>query len=140
MRWFFQASVSDCSNPRLCRLLLCILHRPSRFHNTRHIHHTGSSTHLGVPCLRPSIYDCHTRSFDHLGVPRLRSIIPITQPDLLSLLVAVLIHAHITTDNPPPFRFPRVCQGGRFFFLSPLGATTTPFSAPLLRTPSPYNL
>ena len=117
MRWFFQASVSDCSNPRLCRLLLCMLPSPSRFPNPRHSHHTGSSNHLGVPCIRPRISDCHSRSFAHLGVPCLCPSIPITHPDLLSLTVAVLLHVHLPTAPPPPFSFPRVCQVGSEFFL-----------------------
>ena len=111
MRWFFHASVSDCSNPRLCRLLLCIIPSPPRFPNPLS-HHTGSSAHLGFPCLRPIISDCHTRSFAHLGVSRLRPSIPITHPDFLSLPVAVLLHAHLPTTPPPPFSFPRVFQGG----------------------------
>ena len=102
MRWFFQASVSDFLNPRLCRLLLCILPIPSRFPNPRHSHYKGSSAHLGVPCLLPSISNCHTRSFSHLDVDRLRPSIPITHPDFIFLLVAVLLHAHIPTAPPPP--------------------------------------
>ena len=116
MRWFFQASVSDCSNPRLCRLLLCILPSPSRFPNPRHIHHTGSSTHLCVPCLRSSISDCHTRAFIHMGVSRILTSIPISHPDFLSLPVAVLLHANLPTAPPPPFSFPQICQGGPKFF------------------------
>ena len=112
MRWFFQASISDCSNPRLCCLLLCIIPSPSRFPNPRHSHHTGSYTHLGVPCLRTSISDCHTRSFAHLGVACLRPSILITHPDLLYLPVAVLLHAHLPTFPPPPFSFTWVFQGG----------------------------
>ena len=64
----FQASVSDCSKSRLYSLLLYMFPIPSSFPNTCHSHHTGSSAHLGVPCLRPSISDFHTRSFAHLGV------------------------------------------------------------------------
>ena len=112
MRWFFRASVSDCSNPRLCRLLLYILHSPSRCTNHRHSHRTGSSAHLGVPCLRPSISGCPTRSFAHLGVARLRPSILITHPYFLYLPVAVLLYAHLPTAPPNPFRFSRVCQGG----------------------------
>ena len=106
MGWFFQALVSDCSNPRLCSILLCI------FPNPCHSHHTGSSAHLGVPCIRPNISDCHMRSFAHLGVDRLCPRIPITHPYFLSLPVAVLLHAHLSTAPPPPFSFPRVFQGG----------------------------
>ena len=102
MRWFLQASASDCLNPRLYCLLLCIFPIPSRFPNTRHSHHTGSSAHLGFPCLRPSISDCHTRSFSHLGVARLRPIIMITHPDFLSHPVEFLLHSHIPTAHPPP--------------------------------------
>ena len=116
MMWFLQASVSDCSNPRLCQLLLCILRIPYSFPNPRHSHLTGSSIHLGVPCLRPSISDCHTRSFHHLGVARLRPCIPITHPDFLSLPFVVLLHAHLPTAPPPPFSFPQVFQGGPKFF------------------------
>ena len=68
----FQASVINFLIPRLCFLLLCILPFPSWYSNNRHSYHTSSSTHLGVPCLRPSIFVCHTRSFTHLGVYRLR--------------------------------------------------------------------
>ena len=95
MRWFFQASVSECSNTRICCLLLCILLSPSRFQNPRHSHHIGSSAHLGVPCLRPSIYNFHMRSFVHLGVVRLCNRIPITHPEFLSLPVAVLLQTFI---------------------------------------------
>ena len=117
MRCFFQVSVSDCSYPRLCCLLLCILPIPSRFPNLRHIHLTGSSSHLGVPCIRPRISDCHMRSFSNLDVAHLRLIIPISHPDFLSLPVAVLLHVHIPTDTIPPFIFPRVFQGGpKMFF------------------------
>ena len=112
----FQASVSDCSNPRLCHLLLCILPIPSRFPNPRHSHHTGSSAHLGIPCLHPRIYYCHTRSFDHLGLACLRPSIPITHPDFLSLPVAVLLHAHIPTTTPTPFSSLQVFQGGPKLF------------------------
>ena len=117
MRWFFQASVSSCSDPRLCRLLLFILPSPSRFTNPRHSHHIGSSAYLGVPYIRPNISDCHMRSFTHLGVARLCPSIPITNPDFLSLPVAVLLHAHLPTAPPTPFSFPRVLQGGpKLFF------------------------
>ena len=112
----FQASVSDCSIPRLCWLLLCILPIPSRLTNTLHIHHTGSSAHLGVPCLRPRISDFHTRSLAHLGVACLCPSIPITHPYFLSLLFAVLLHAHLPTAHTPPFIFPWVFQGGPKFF------------------------
>ena len=125
IRWFFQASVSDCSNSRLCRLLLCVIPSPSRCHNPHHSHHTGSSTHLGVPCLRLSISDCHRRQFDHLGVTRLLPIIPITHPDFLSLTVVVLLHAHLPTAPPPhPFSFPQAFQGGPKLFLRRLLAPT----------------
>ena len=118
MRSFFQASVSDCSNPRLCLLLLFILSSTSGFPNPSHSHHIGSSADLGVPCLRLSISDCHMRSFSHLGVTRLSPSIPITHPDFLSLLVAALLHAHLPTAPPPPtFGFPLVFQGGlKLFF------------------------
>ena len=131
MRWFFQASVSDCSDPKLCRLLLCILPSPSIFLNPCHIHHTFSSAHLGVPCLRPSISDCHTRSFAHLGVARLRPSIPITYPEFLSLTVAVLLHAHISTYPPFPFSFRRVFQGvPKLFFRRLLAPPYLPPSPP----------
>ena len=112
----FQDSVSECSNPRLCCLMLCIF--PSPFPNPRHIYHTGSSAHMGVPYLCPSIYDFHTRSFSHLGVSRLRLSIPTTHPGFLSLPVTVLLHAHLATaPPPPPFIFPQVIQGGpKLFF------------------------
>ena len=117
MRQFFQAPVSDCSNPKLCRLLLCILPSSSIFLNPRHIHHTGLSAHLGVPCLRPRISDFHTRSFTHLVVACLRPSIPITHPDLPSLHVAFLLRSHLPTAPPPHFSLPRVFQGGlKFFF------------------------
>ena len=117
MRWFFQASVSDCSNPRLCSLLLCILPSPYSFSNPRQIHHTGSSSHLGVPCIRPSISDFHTRSFSHLGGACLRPSILITHPEFLSLPVAILLHSHIPTAPPTPFSSPQVFQGGPKLFL-----------------------
>ena len=132
MRWFFQASVSDCFNPRLCRLLLCILPSPSRFPNPRHSHHTGSSAHLGVPCLCPIISDCHTRSFAHLVVAHIHPSIPITHPDFLSLLVAVLLHAHLPTATPPPSSFPWVFQGGPKLFFCRL------LAPPHLPPPPPY--
>ena len=113
---FFQASFSDCSNPRICRSFLCILPSPSSFPNPRHSHHTGSYSHLCVPCIRPSISNCNTRAFIHMGVARLLTSIPITHQDLLSLQVAVLLHAHIPTAPPPPFSFLRICQGGLKFF------------------------
>ena len=116
MRWFSQSSFSDSSKPRLCRLFLYILPSPYIFTNTRHIHHTGSSSHLGFLYLCPSISDCHTRSFAHLGAARLRLRIPFTHLDLLFLLVAVLLHAHLPTASPPHFRFPRVFQGGTKLF------------------------
>ena len=131
MRWFFQASVRDCSNPRLCRLLLCIFPSPSRFPNPRHRQHKGSSAHLGIPCLRPSIYDCHTRSFAHLGVARLRPNIPITHPYFLSLTVAVLLHDHIPTSPPPPFSFMQFCQGHpKFLFRRLLAPPRLPLPPP----------
>ena len=117
MRWFFQASVSDCLNPRLCRLLLFILPGLSIFPNPRHSHNTGSSAHLGVPCLCPIISDCHTRSFTHLVVAHIHPSIPITHPDFLSLPVAVLLHVHLPTAPSPPFSFPRVFQGEPKLFL-----------------------
>ena len=132
MRWFFQASVSDCSKPRLYRLFLCILPIPSSFLNHCHIHHTGSSNHLGVPCLRTRISDCHTRSFTHLGVARLCPRIPITHPDFLSLLVAVLLHAHPPTNPPPPFSFLQVCHGRPKLFSRRL------LAPPRLSPPPPY--
>ena len=132
MRWFFHASVSDCSNPRLCRLLLCILPSPSRFSNPHHIHHTGSSSHLGVTCLRPRISDCHTRSFAQLDVAPIRTKIPITHPDFLYLPVAVLLHSHLPTAPPPPFSFLRVFQGGLKLFFSHL------LAPPYLPPPPPY--
>ena len=82
MRLFFQASVSHCSIPGLCRLLLCTLPCPSCYYNLRHSYHTSSSAHLGVPCLRPRISVCHTRPFAHLGVSRLRPSMPTTHPIL----------------------------------------------------------
>ena len=84
MRWFFQASVSDCSNPRLCRLLLCIFPCPSCYSNPPNSYRKGLSAHLGVPHLRPSISVCHTRSFAHLGVSRLRPSMSTTHPVLPS--------------------------------------------------------
>ena len=78
----FQASVSYCSIPRLCRLLLCTLPCPSWYSNPRHSYHTSSSTHLVVPRLRPSVSFFHRRPFSHLVVSRLRSIMPTTHPVL----------------------------------------------------------
>ena len=140
MRWFFQVSVSDCSNPRLCRLFLYILPSPSRFPNPLHIHHTGSSTHLDVPCLRPSISDCHTRSFIHQGVARLHPSIPIAHPYFFSLPVVVLLHVHLPPDPPPPFSFPRVFQGGPKFFMLPLGTTIPSSYSHLLYMLSPLHI
>ena len=111
MRWFFQASVNDCLNTRLCHFFLCILPILSIFPYPRHSHHTNSSAHLGFPCLRPRISDCCTRSFAHLGVARLHPSIPITHPYFLFLLAAVILHAYLPTDPPPPFSFPRFLQG-----------------------------
>ena len=73
-----QASFSDCSIPRLCRLLLCTLPCPSCCYNPCHSYHTTSSAHLVVPRLRPSISVCQTRSFAHMGISRLCPIIPTT--------------------------------------------------------------
>ena len=129
---FYQSSVSDYSNPRLCRLLLCILPIPSRFTNSIHSHHTGSSTHLGVPCHCLGISDCHTRSFAHLSVARLHTNIPITHPDFLSLPVVVLLHAHLSTAPPPPFSFPQVFQGGPKLFFCRL------LAPPRLPPPPPF--
>ena len=78
----FQASVSDCSILRLCCLLLCTLPRPPGYSILHHSYYNSSSSHLGVPCLRPSISTCHTSSFAHLGVSRLRLSIPTSQPAL----------------------------------------------------------
>ena len=117
MRLFSQSSVSDCSNPRLCCLLLFILPIPSRCTNPRRSHYTGLSTHLGVPCLRLSISNCYTTSFAHLGVTFLHLSIPITHPYFLSIPVVFLLHAHLSTAPPPPFSFPQVFQGGpKLFF------------------------
>ena len=125
--WFFQASASDCSNPRLCFLLLFIIPIPSRFPNPCHSHHTGSSAHLGVPCLRPSICDCRTWSFAHLCATRIRPSIPIAHSNFLYLPVAFLLHAHIITAPTPPYSFPRVCQGGpKFNFRCLLAPTRLP--------------
>ena len=141
MRWFFRASVSDCSNPRLCRLLLFIPPIPSRFLNPRHSHHTYSSSHLGVPCLRTRISNCHTSSSDPLVVACLRLSIPITHTYFLSLPVAFLLHAHISTAPLPPFRFTLVFQRSpEVVFPSPLGAATPSSSAPLLHTLSPLQV
>ena len=74
----FQASVSDCSVPRLCCLLLFILPYPSCYSNARHIYHMSSSPYLGFPGLRPTISVCHTRSFSYLGVSRHCPIMPTT--------------------------------------------------------------
>ena len=136
MRLFFQASASECSNPRLCCLLLCILPIPSSFPNPHHIHHTCSTSHLGVRCLRPRISDCHTRSFAHLGVARLCTSIPIIHLDFLYLLVAFLLHDHLPTAPPPPFSFPRVFQDGpKFFFVASWSHHTF-----LLRPPPSYSV
>ena len=116
IRSFFQASVSDCLNRSLCCFLLCLFPSPSRFPISRHIHLTGSSSHLGVPCLRPRISDCHMRSLADLDVAHLRPSILISHPDFLSLPVAVLLHVHIPTSSHPPFSFPRVFQGGPELF------------------------
>ena len=140
MRWFFWSSVSDCSNPRLCCLLLFILPSPSIIPNPRHSHHTGSSSHMGVPCLSPSISDCHARSFAHLGVARLHPSIPITHPEFPSPPIAVLIHAHLPNAPPPPFSFLRVCQGvPKLFFRRLLAPPRLPPPPPFRRTMSPFH-
>ena len=136
---FFRALVSDCSNPILCCSLLCILHSPYRFPNPHYIHQTGSSAHLGVPCLCPIISDFHTWSFSHLGFARLCLSISFTHTEFLSLLVAFLLQSHLLTSYPPPFSFLRVFQGGPNCFSSPLGATTPSSSAPLFCTLSPLH-
>ena len=79
MRLFFQASVSDCSILRLCRLLLCTLPCPSCYYNLHHSYHTNSSAHLGVPSLQPRICVCYMRSFSHLGVSRICPSMPTSQ-------------------------------------------------------------
>ena len=99
MRWFFQASVSDCSNPRLYRLLLFICPIPYCYSNSHHIHQTGSSSHLGVPGLRPRISVFHTRLFAHLGVSRLRPSITNTHP------VFHLPSGSGNTAFPPPYQY-----------------------------------
>ena len=49
----------------------------------------------------------------------------------LSLSVPVLLQAHLPTYLPPPFRFPRVCQGGpKFFFFRLLASPRLPPSLP----------
>ena len=78
----FQASFSDCSIPRLCRLLLCNLSRPSCYSSPQRRYHMSSSAHLGVPRLQPSIFACHTRSFANLGVYRLCPSMSNYQPAL----------------------------------------------------------
>ena len=134
MRWFLQASVSNFSDPRLYHLLLHILPSPSRFPNPHHIHYTGSSAHLGVPCILPGISKFHTRSFSHLGIARLRTSILITHPDFLSLLVAVLLHAHLPTAPHPTFSFPQVLQGALKLFLRRL------LAPPHLTPPTPSSI
>ena len=57
-----------------------ILPRHPCYSSTCRSYHTGSSTHLGVPHLRPSISSYHTRSFSHLYVSCLRPIIPTDHP------------------------------------------------------------
>ena len=117
MRLFFQASVSDCSNPRLCLLLLCIIPIPSSFPNSCHSLHTGSSAHLRFPCRRLIISYCRTGSFVHLGATHICPRIIITHPDFLSLPVVVLLYAHFPTAPTPSFSFPQVFQGGlKLFF------------------------
>ena len=78
----FQASVSDCSNPRLCSLFLCIFPLPYCYSNPRRSYHTSSSSHMGVPCLQNIISICHTRLFVYLGFSRLCPSMPTTQPVL----------------------------------------------------------
>ena len=77
-----QASFSDCSIPRLCRLLLCILIFPYFCSNPCQRYHTSSSAHLGVPCLRPSIYVYHKRSFSNMVVSCHCYSMPTTHPIL----------------------------------------------------------
>ena len=53
------------------------------YYITRSSYHTSSSSHLGVPRLRPSISTYHMISLSHLGVSHLRPSIPTSQPTLL---------------------------------------------------------
>ena len=136
----FQASVSDCSNPRLYSLFSCVLPSPSRFSNPHHSHHTCSSLRLCIPCLRPSIYYCHTGNFPTwvslISVPEYWLPTQTSSPFWLpyyymsiSLLILLLLLASHEYD--------RVAQS---FFLLPLGATTPSSSMPLLCTLSPVHL
>ena len=134
MRWLFQASVSNCSNPILCRLFLCIFPCHSCYYNPHHSYHTSSSAHLGVSCLRPSISVYHTRSFTHLSVSCLCPSMLTTHPFLPlpsgSGFYCMPIH-------PPILLLPLAsCESARVdrSFFPPLGATTPPSWSPILRT------
>ena len=134
MRWLFQASVSECSKPRLCRLLLCILPSPYRFLNTCHSHHTGSSSHLGIPCLPPSISECHKRSSAHLGVACLRPRLPLT-------FGCGPTRCPSTHRSSSSFQITVSLLGWtEVVFPSPLGATTPSSSAPSLHTLSTLHI
>ena len=136
----FQASVSDCLISRRCCLLLCILPCPSCYSNPSHSYHTSSSAHIGVPRLRPSISVCHTRSFAHLGVSHLRPSMPTTHP---VLPLPSGSSSYCMPISPPILLLPLASRESarmaRSFFLSPLGATTPPSCAPLIRTLSPLH-
>ena len=81
-RWFFRASVSDCSIIVFCRLLLCTLPCPYWYYNFHHSYHTSSYAHLGVSRLGLIISVFRRRSLSHLGVSCLRTIILTSQPAL----------------------------------------------------------
>ena len=138
MTSFYQDSVSDCSNPRHCILLLCIHSRPSIFPNPSHINCTDSSSHMSVPCLCTIISNFNTRSFIHLGVAHLCPRIPITHPDFFSLPFCGRTTCRYPHCSFSPFNIPASMPGWpEVFFQSSLDATTPSSFTTLIRTLCP---
>ena len=131
----FQASVSDCSILRLCRLLLCTLPRPPHYSILHHSYHTSSSAHLGVPRLRPIISTCHTRSFAHLGVSRLRPSMPTSQPAL-----PLPSGSYCVTFSPPNLLLLAFREIPARVARSYFSVVSWRHQASLLRPPPLYNL
>ena len=111
MRWFFRASVSDCSILRLCRLLLCTLPCPSCYSNLHHSYHTSSSASWASS---PSATQGHS-----LTLASLVSVPACGLPNPPSFLRFLL--CDILPTAPPPS-------------LMPLGATKPPSCSIPLRT------
>ena len=77
MSWYSSKPQSGIAQDLYSATYCCVIlpHFPC-YSSSRHIYHTSSSAHLGVPRLRPSSSAYHTRSFSRLGVFRIRPIIP----------------------------------------------------------------